>query len=159
MFIKSICKRKVVTIEKSATLALASQIMQSNHVGSIVVTENINGKCMPCGIITDRDITLALGSSSRPQNIRVENIMMSQPITAFCSDGVFEVILKMRENGIKRLPIVNDDNSLYGIVSADDLLGVLGEEINNLAKIGESQVRREEGVRMPMEKSYSIVMC
>lgn len=156
MSIKAICKTNVASIERGATLSAVSQLMQQRHVGSIVVTETLDGKKIPCGIITDRDIALVLGSSSKPQEVRVENIMQSQPITAKYSDGIFEVVLKMRENGIKRLPVLSKDGSLFGIVCADDLLSVMAKEINNLARITESQVRREEGINLPVEKHIQI---
>lgn len=156
MSIKSICKTNVTTVERGATLSAVSQLMQQRHVGSIVVTEKFNGKSAPCGIITDRDVALVLGSSPKPHELKVENIMQSQPITSKVNDGIFEVIVKMREYSIKRLPVVNEDGSLFGIVSADDLLNLMGEEINNLAKITESQVRIEKGIRMPVEKYFQI---
>jgi CBS domain-containing protein len=151
MPIKSVCTTKVVTIQKGATLQDVSNLMQKYHVGSIIVTEGFNGKRTPLGIITDRDVALALGPSPRPKEIKVEQIMQSVPITAEENDGIYETIFKMRKNGVKRLPVVHDDGSLMGIVSADDLLGLMGEEITNLSKINEVQIRNEQGVKIPVE--------
>lgn len=153
MAIEEICNTSVATIERGATLLEVSQLMQEKHVGSVVVTEISNGKRVPCGIVTDRDLALAIGSSQKPQNINVEDIMQSNPITARVGDGVFEVIVKMRKNGIKRLPILNDEGLLFGIVCADDLLNLMGEEINNLSKITKFQIRKEKGTEMPAERN------
>jgi CBS domain-containing protein len=154
--IKSICKIDVVTVEKGATLSAVSQLMHKKHVGSVIVTEAFNGKMLPCGIITDRDIALVLGSAPKPQEVRVENIMQSQPITAEVGDGILEVVVKMKDNGIKRLPVVDSDGSLFGIVCADDLTCLLAEELSSLAKISLSQIRREKGLKMPVEKHVQI---
>lgn len=156
MSIKSVCKTEVATIDKSATLKAVSEMMQKHHVGSLIVTEGFNGKKIPTGIITDRDIALALGSTPKPQDIRVEQIMQSQPISVKANEGIFETIVKMRKHGIKRLPVVTEDGSLYGVISADDLLTLMGEEINNLAKIPETQVSHEQGIRKPAEKTVHI---
>lgn len=156
MSIMSICQTDVITVDKRSTLKHVSEVMQEKHVGSIIVTEGFNGKKIPAGIITDRDIALALGSSPRPQEIRVEQIMQSQPITVKTSEGIYETIVKMRENGIKRMPVVLEDGSLFGIISADDMLTLMGEEINNLSKIPEVQVSHERGVRKPTEKNVHI---
>lgn len=152
MAIKAICKTELVTIDKSATIKDAAKLMKSKHVGSVIVTEGFNGKRIPFGIITDRDIALTLASESKPQDLPIQQIMQSRPITIKTNEGIYETIMKMRENGIKRLPVVNDDGSLYGVVCADDLLSLMGEEINNLAKITNAQVNIEKGVRMPVEQ-------
>ena len=86
----------------------------------------------------------------------VEQIMQSHPITIAKSEGLFQAIKKMREHGIKRLPVVDNDGSLFGVVSADDLLMLMAEEIGELAKICEIQVSNEKGVRLPAEKKVRL---
>ena len=157
MPIKSVCKTNVVTVDRGTTLLNVSNVMQKNHVGSVVVVEGLNGKKIPSGIITDRDIALALGSSPRPQDLRVENIMQSLPITIKVTEGIYETIVKMRESGVKRLPVINEDGTLCGIVCADDLLGLMSEEINNLAKINETQMNKEKGIRLPSGKDEPLL--
>ncbi|HAZ12705.1 MAG: hypothetical protein A2X86_11090 [Bdellovibrionales bacterium GWA2_49_15] len=156
MAIKSVCKTDVVTIDKNSTLLSVSTVMQNYHVGSVVVVEGMNGKRIPAGIITDRDIALALISSTKPQELRVEHIMQSAPITVKTNEGIFEIIIKMRDGGIKRIPVVNDDGSLYGIVCADDLLTLMSEEIQNLSKINETQINKEKGTTLPAEKTITM---
>lgn len=156
MSLLSVCQTEVVTIDRKATLKSVAELMQKKHVGSIVVTDGFNGQRIPVGIITDRDIALAIGSSPKPQDIVVEVIMYSNPITVKTSDGIYEAIVRMRENGIKRLPVVMDDGSLYGIITADDLLILMGKEINNLAQIPETQMNHERGLRRPAEKHVSV---
>jgi len=153
MAIDSICQTQVATIEKGANLAQASTAMQSQHVGSLVVTENFNGKRIPSGIITDRDIALALGSTPKARELAVSQIMRSQPLTVSRKEGVFETIVKMRENGIKRMPVVDTDGSLYGIVCADDLLSLVADELSQIARVTEVQVNKEKGVSKPVERT------
>src|SRR5690606_17080970 len=123
MAIQSISTTEVVTVEKSTNLKEVAKLMFSEHVGCVIVTEG-NGRRIPTGVITDRDIAICVGSSQNPQELLVEQIMHSKPVVAKTSDGIFETIVKMRENGIKRVPVVTDDGSLYGIVSSDDLLSL-----------------------------------
>lgn len=156
MWLKSICKTNVVVAEKNSSLKLISELMLKHHVGSVVVVEGFNGKRIPCGIITDRDIALALGSAFKPQEIGVEQIMRSHPITIKSSEGLFEAAVKMREYGVKRLPVVTDDGALFGIICADDILTLMSQEINNLSQITETQIKIENGIRMPVEKHLQI---
>jgi CBS domain-containing protein len=156
MSIKSVCNTEVVTIDKNSVLREVASLMQKYHVGSVIVTEGFNGKRVPAGIITDRDIALCVGSSPKPEGLPVESVMQSQPLTIKTSDGIYETIAKMKEHGIKRLPVVSENGSLFGIICADDLLGLMGEEINNLAKISETQVKKEQGIRMPTERQVNL---
>lgn len=151
MSIRSICNTKVVTIPKNTTLHDVSNLMQNKHVGSVVVIELFEGRKIPAGIITDRDIALALGSSPKASEMKVEQIMQSAPITVNENEGIYETVVRMRKYGVKRLPVTKEDGTLFGIVSADDILSLMGDEISNLAKINENQFRNEQGVKLPTE--------
>ncbi|MCB0350690.1 MAG: CBS domain-containing protein [Bdellovibrionales bacterium] len=154
MSIQALCKTNVITADASASLKTISELMQGNHVGSVVITKLKGGRVVPAGIITDRDIALAIGSAKDVQNLSAKQIMLSHPITADVDDGIYEVIFKMREHGVKRLPVTQNDGSLYGIISTDDLFELMAEEISNLAKINVAQVKKESGIRMPALKNY-----
>jgi CBS domain-containing protein len=152
MSIKNLCKTKVVTIEKNTTLKDASQLMRKNQVGCVVVTEGFTGRETPVGIITDRDIALALGASVQTENLFVSHLMLYHPITVKVHDGIFDTIVKMRENGVSRIPVINDDGTLYGLVTSHDILSLLAEEIRSLAKISDIQIKKEQGQRTPAER-------
>ncbi len=152
MPIKSVCQSKVATIDKSSSLKEAAQAMFQQHVGSLVVTDTLNGKKVPSGMITDRDIALAIGSSQMPQQLSVEQVMHNQPLTVEEGEGIFETLSKMSSTGVKRVPVTKKDGSLCGVVCADDLLTLIGEEITNLAKITQTQIKREKAIRTPSEK-------
>jgi CBS domain-containing protein len=144
MSLEEICRRDVVTLKKTSTLKEAARLMEQNHVGCVVITQD-NGKNRVAGIITDRDLALSLGSAPDPQKMKIGDIMKSQPITAQKDDGIFEVTELMQEHGVKRIPVTNEDGSLFGIVSADDLLGLIAEEIRNLAQLAGTQIQKEKG--------------
>lgn len=152
MAIKSICTSNVVTIKKTATLTDAVKLMANNHVGSIIVVEIIGERIMPLGILTDRDIALTIGNSQKPGAIKVEQVMQSAPVTISENDGIYEAIFKMQEFGVKRLPVIQADGSLIGIVSKDDILKLIAEEINHLSKINVNQIRNEQGLNLPVGK-------
>ena len=151
MPIGSICITDVVTISKKSKLKEVTHLMEKYHVGSVVVTDSIEGNRIPVGIITDRDIALSMNSTSNPQDTNVEIVMQSNPISAKTTDGIFDTIVKMRDYGVKRLPVVNGNGTLFGILCADDLLTLMGEEINILSMISEIQISKEKGERLPTE--------
>lgn len=161
MPLDTICQKDVATISRQATLKSASQLMYEKHVGSLIVVEGYQGNQIPCGIITDRDIALAMGSGVyNLENTMVENLMMPDPVCAHRSDGIFEVAIKMKENGIKRVPVVNDMGALCGIISAEDIISLIAAELNQIASISFQQVRREKKLKtrtyeMPQEIHFN----
>lgn len=151
MNIRSLCKTNIVTITKNSTLKDVAILMAKSHVGCVVVTETFNGKRIPAGIITDRDIALTVGFTPMPQELAVDQIMQPHPVTIQYDESLMEAILRMREMGVKRLPVVDLEGSLYGIISSDDLLSFMGEEIQNISKITQIQIENEQGVSHPKE--------
>ena len=123
--------------------------MQDKHVGSLIVVDALDGKMVPVGIITDRDMALCLGSTRSPQDLKIEEVMQSKPLLAKVSDGIFETVVRMRESGVRRLPVVQADGTLAGLICADDLLTLLSDEIKSLAQISEKQIRKEQGATLP----------
>jgi CBS domain-containing protein len=78
--------------------------------------------------------------------------MLYHPITVKVHDGIFDTIVKMRENGVSRIPVINDDGTLYGLVTSHDILSLLAEEMRSLAKISDIQIKKEQGQRTPAER-------
>jgi signal-transduction protein with cAMP-binding, CBS, and nucleotidyltransferase domain len=149
MSLKEVSKPKVITISKKSTLKDAARLMQDKHVGSLVVVDALDGKLIPIGMITDRDMALCLSSTRTPQDLIIEEVMQSKPLLAKVSDGIYETVVRMRESGVRRLPVVQADGTLAGVICADDLLTLLSDEIKSLAQIPEKQIRKEQGEILP----------
>jgi CBS domain-containing protein len=77
----------------------------------------------------------------------VGDIMVQDLVTARESEGVLETMQIMRYKGVRRLPIVGKSGELIGIVSIDDLLEVLAEELSELAKVVAREQARETTTR------------
>ena len=73
----------------------------------------------------------------------VGDIMSPQLVSVQENEGVFETIRLMRVKGIRRIPVVNQAGGLEGIVSADDILDLLAEEMAELAKVAPREQARE----------------
>lgn len=143
MPIGEICNRAVVFAKKDTSLLEAAQLMRQNHVGDLVIVDEKNGRRMPVGIVTDRDIVIEVIAKGIDINtVTTSDIMSSGLAMARETEGVFETIQLMRLKGVRRMPIVDAHGGLVGIVSVDDLIELLAEEMNELAKlISREQVR------------------
>ena len=130
------------------TVQGAALLMRKHHVGDVVVVEQGSGLRVPVGIITDRDIVvsvIALGLD--PASLLVSDIMSEQLLTAHEDDDVNETIDRMRYRGIRRVPVVDAAGQLAGIVSVDDVLEYLAEEMGELSRISAHQQAHEKRAR------------
>jgi signal-transduction protein with cAMP-binding, CBS, and nucleotidyltransferase domain len=153
MNLEDLGDKNPITIEKSANLQKASEIMKERHVGSLLVLEDYNvGKQQKlCGVINERDVSLALTLDIHPGNILVESVMRSHPVTMKKNDSIFEVAAEMKKHSIRRMPVLNEDDSLFGIISADDLLSIFSKQISNLSSLTSEQLIKENGVNVPSQ--------
>ena len=148
MKVGEICTVQTVSCKRDETVQGAALLMRKYHVGDVVVIDEPDGAKTPVGIVTDRDIVvgvIALGLD--PASLLVGDIMSDDLLTASEDDDVYETIERMRLRGIRRVPVIDAGGSLAGIVSADDLLEFLAEEMGDLSRISGSQQAHEKRAR------------
>ena len=137
MKIGELCTPNPATIEPKASLRDAALAMRNAHVGALIVVEGEGEGARPVGMLTDRDIVVAVIAvpDVRPEGVRVADAMSKPLAFAHEDDGVFEAVATMRERAVRRLPVLSRDGRLVGIVTLEDLLRVLATE---LAELGEA---------------------
>jgi CBS domain-containing protein len=135
----SVCVRKVVTVSAAANVAEAAVLMREHHIGTIVVTDARDGTVVPVGILTDRDIVVeTVASGLDPETVKVGEIAQRRLVTVTSDTSCSQVVREMAINGVRRLPVVNADGTLGGIVSLDD---VLIELVTPLVAVGDLVAR------------------
>jgi len=138
----------VVYVNRDVTVHAACKLMRHYHVGSLVVVDEVDGKRVPAGILTDRDIVVEIDATDLdPKVITVGDIMLPELVTVPENQGVLETIGIMRFKGVRRVPIVDAENRLIGIVTIDDLLEVLAEELTDIARIVSREQSHERQAR------------
>lgn len=149
MPIGEFCNREVVFASRKTSIPEAAKLMRQHHVGDLVVVAMIDGKQVPVGMVTDRDIVIEIVSKSLDcKDFAVGDIMSPNLVTVQKDEGVFEAIRLMRSKGVRRIPVVDKKGALLGILSADDLLDLLAEEMTELAKVAPRERAREAQVRV-----------
>ena len=104
--------------------------MDTRNVGSLLVLDN---RKHPIGIITDRDLaTHVVARGLDPAAVPVSQIMSPNPITVAKDGSVAKAISLMRSIGVRRLPVVDDDGALVGVVTLDDILLKMAGEFEQL---------------------------
>lgn len=143
MAIADLCTRKLVSVERGATLQYAAQLMKKHHVGGIVVVE-ANGKSKPVGILTDRDIVLSIVAENQPLSTKVQSVMSTDVVQVPKSKGIAEVVEQMESRGIRRMVVVDDAGNACGLVSSDDILQLVAKELSGLGRLVERQLENEK---------------
>jgi CBS domain-containing protein len=138
-------QRPAHTIELSSTVAEAARRMCNNGIGALVIIDA--GDTVPLGVFTDRDVVLMIAEGKNPQETTIAQFQHAPLHTISIRESFDDALAKMRQHGVRRLPIVDDNGKLCGVVSLDDLLVLLGNEMADVAatvtkEIDQESVRR-----------------
>lgn len=114
--IGTLVKKSPVTLESTASIQNAAQIMSDKNVSSIMLTENDVLK----GILTDRDLRRRCVAKALDVTLPVTEIMTFDPITMRSDDLVLHALMQMTKHNLNHLPIVDDDE-IIGMLTASDL--------------------------------------
>jgi len=150
MTVGKICNHEVVMAPAGEKVIDAAKRMRTSHVGALVVVENRNGRHYPLGIITDRDIVVGVVSGD-PEHILyvlASEIMSEDLVTAKEYDTIEAALKKMEAHGVRRLPIVDDDGALVGILTLDDILQYLTAQQSELVALVAREQRHERQYRI-----------
>jgi CBS domain-containing protein len=149
MPVGEICIRNVIICNRSTTIHEAAQLMLQYNVGDVLVVDESGNKRIPVGVVTDRDIAMdVVASKLDPVLTLTGDLVKKAVITVREDSGVFETIQQMRMHGVRRMPVVDRDGGLVGILSIDDVVQLLAEEMSELAKlISKEQPRPDQPKR------------
>jgi CBS domain-containing protein len=131
--LKDFATSVVATVEPETTAFVAAQLMRKHHIGALVVVD-ARDKSRPVGVLTDRDLVLALMAEGLdPELFTAGDIMSVEPVLAHPEMDAMDAVDMMRTHRLRRLVIVDDMGRLAGIVTMEDILELLTRELANLA--------------------------
>lgn len=130
-----ICSRVVTIGYPSMPVSEAARLMRQRHIGCLVVVEELPvRKSVVVGVLTDRDIAIGIVAADRDAHaMRVGDLMTKDVVTAREQDSVLDLVDTMRRRKIRRIPVTGPRDVLVGIVSLDDVLAVMAQQIQAVA--------------------------
>lgn len=141
----TLCERGVVTINTDVPVAQAARLMRDKHIGDVIVTEKKNGKTTPIGIVTDRDLTLAAVTRTiDPEKLKIADVVPRSIAIAHEDDDLGQLIQVMKDQGVSRLPIIDDDGALVGVVTSRRIAQWLTQGLADILSIAEKQQEKEK---------------
>ena len=149
MKLGEICNRDVVFIGPEESALEAARLMRQRHVGDVIVAERRGDDRFPVGIITDRDLTIEiLAKQVDPESVTARDISSAQSLVTIGSDeDLFAGLDRMRARGVRRLPVIDAIGALVGIITMDDILELLAEQIGDLVQLVSRSYQRESEQR------------
>jgi CBS domain-containing protein len=153
MKVLELLTRHVAVARQREPLLDAIRRMREEHVGALVVVANAEegaGARKPIGILTDRDIIVGVfaNDGSHVATLEVGDVMTGDLVTATVDEEVGEVLQRMRSFGVRRVPVVDAAGALEGILSIDDAVAGISDELADVAALVSRQ-REREPVRRP----------
>jgi CBS domain-containing protein len=140
----SVCKRGVVTVTPTDDLIAAAHVMREKHVGYLIVSAGER----VIGVLTDRDIVVAvLAREVDARVLKVGDVMTRDPLLIEEEQSIEAVLCHMREAGVRRVPVVDRSGALTGVLSIDDVLERIAEDLLNIAGSIRNEQRMERAVR------------
>jgi CBS domain-containing protein len=144
MNIGELCSRDLVSVASGAPLMEVARAMRDEHVGIVVITKSPADEPVAAGVITDRDLArLLLERAGDIGGMCAEDVMTRDPLVLCEHDAVETAILRLRERGVRRAPVVTARGRLLGIISTDDLIAHVAGELSGLARLFEQQPAHE----------------
>jgi CBS domain-containing protein len=150
MNVAQLCRRNPVTVRPHDELTSAAQLMRDRHVGYLVVVEVdlADGVQRPVGVLTDRDIVVTVVSRDvSPRAFRVSDVMTQPLVVVGESDSLDRALKSMRRIGVRRLPVVGNRGQLIGVISLDDVIDALAQDLGDVAGSIRNEQRIEGAVR------------
>lgn len=136
MRVADLCTRRVIHATPWLPLVQAAELMRRHQVGALVIVDGETGNVRPVAMLTDRDIVVAVvARGADPGQFTVADVMTATVVTCSESDDLHVAIQIMQARGIGRLPVVDARGALAGMLSADDLVGGLADNLATLARV------------------------
>ena len=143
-----ICSHDLQTVTRQHDLVQAAQLMREHHVGALVVVENTNSQRRAIGLLTDRDIvTAVIANGLQPAVLQVGDVMSRRLVTVREDASVVDLLRSMRNHGLRRLPVLDAQDHLIGMVTRDDVIEVLAQALELAASVVPASAARERQMR------------
>lgn len=144
MSIGEYCNRELVIVSRTESVKEAVNLMRSHHVGDVIVVDRQGDLILPIGILTDRDIVLEILAEDIDLNtINIGDVMSYELVTIPEKTTFMDTIKYMRIKGVRRMPVVDGQGSLVGLITADDILELVAEQLHDIVGLFHQEQKRE----------------
>lgn len=146
--LRELARRDVETVGVETPLLDCAKKMRHAHVGCLVVAEPAGVALKPLGMLTDRDIVIeAVAPGLDPATLTAGDVMSRPLATVTEDDDLIDALARMRERGVRRLPVIDADGMLCGLVSVQDVLAAIGQQVEAVLDVVLAERSKESATR------------
>jgi CBS domain-containing protein len=139
MPLDDLIQRPIITIATDTSCAEAARIMRDQNIGALVVADEDDA---PLGVVTDRDLVArVIAEGKQAPEVTVGEVMSDHPIFLSNQRSLDDAITTMRDLGIRRLPVVDEQGRLEGMLSMDDVLSLISDQLSRLGEAIRTEIR------------------
>ena len=153
MRVSEICSRSVSYVRRDTAVLEAARRMREDHVGDLIVVDDrrregeASNEVVPVGVLTDRDVVVGVlaQDADHVRTLDVGDVIAPEGalVSATEDEDLRPVLQRMRSFGVRRLPVVDDRGVLTGVLSVDDVIAALVDELAEVAALVTRQATRE----------------
>lgn len=148
MKLEDVCIFEVACCTPELSLTEAARLMRQRHSGDLIVVDNADENREPVGVITDRDIVIeGVAQGKNPDQTKVRDIMSKRVVVASASEDLSAAIDRMRAHGVRRIPVLDDEQRVIGVVALDDVVRLHAEQAAAILDVITKQQTREKRTR------------
>jgi CBS domain-containing protein len=152
MTLSELCRRDILTLSAEASVQKAAELMRTQHVGALALTDP-EDPVRVVGVVTDRDLVVNLLAQGRaPDELAVGAYSSVHLVRVPGSASVHEAIQAMHHHGVRRVFVTEPDIRLMGLLSLDDLLATLADDLGGLSEVLRFGVDMESVRTSPMSR-------
>lgn len=131
MKIRDFCRKEVVFVGLGTSVFEVANLMEAKNIGCVVITSGLK----PMGLVTDRDILIRCFNRKLDPETPID-VIMTKDIFALDGDmTLYDALEAMNVKGMRRFPVIDNEGDLYGIITLDDVIGLLAKEMDNVSGI------------------------
>ena len=150
MNLSELCQRDILTLSAEASVRKAAEMMRTHHVGALALTDP-EDPTRVVGVVTDRDLVIHLLAQDRtPQEQNIGAFSTVHLIRVPGTATVHEAVQAMNQHGVRRVFITEPNGRLMGLLSIDDLLATLADELSALSQALRMGIDLESSRTSPM---------
>ena len=145
-----LCQRDILTLSAEAPVHKAAELMRTHHVGALALTDPEDPSRV-VGVVTDRDLVIHLLAQDRtPQEAHIGAFSSVHLVRVPGTATLHEAVQAMNQHGVRRIFVTEPNGRLMGLLSLDDVLAQLAEEIGGLAQALRIGVELESSRTSPL---------
>lgn len=131
-----ICRKEVVVVRKEDSIRQIAELMRGHDVGTVLVVMGEGNQRKPIGIITDRDIVIRIIANNIDlSSVAAGDVMCCDLVLVHENDDLCAAIERMNEHHVRRVPVVDDQGYLKGIMSSSDAMKLVADEMMSISKL------------------------